>query len=125
MAKIGEVYGQNFDSQSRQSKATYAANLYARNIVHREFNFRNSSKEMWNGNNMKPEIIQFLVDQVKRNNNMFRLVHIAKSGSKARLQIFPYLINGAVEYFTVVDLSNKDKTQIYSIYITPEMMEAY
>ena len=123
MASIGEVYGDNFHQKAVYDKAVYAAKLYASNIVHKQFSFRNETADMWNGNNMKPEIINSLSEQVRANNPSFRLVHAPKTSTAVNR--FPYLINGPVEYFNVVDLSVKGKTQIYSIYITPTQMEAF
>jgi hypothetical protein len=123
MAKIGEVYGENFQSQAVNDRALYAANLFATNIVNKEFNFRNDSLSMWDQHNMKPSIIEALCNQVKQHNPMFRLIHVPKTSSK--INRFPYLINGDVEYFNVVDLSKIPKPVIYSIYITPSVMEAF
>jgi len=122
MASIGEVYGQDFQQKAVHDKAVYVAKLYASNIVHKVFSFRNDGATMWNGNNMKPEIIQALAGQVRTNNPKFRLQHISKTSPD--INMFPYLINGAVEYFVVVDMSGKH-TQLYSVYITPNRMEAF
>lgn len=122
MASIGEVYGNDFQQKAIYDKALYVAKLYASNIVHKQFTFRNEGQSMWNGNNMKPEIIQALANQVQANNPKFRLVHISKTSSD--INMFPYLINGAVEYFIVVDMSG-EQTQLYSIYITPNKMEPF
>jgi len=122
MANIGEVYGKNFQQQASHDKAVYVAKLYASNIVHKQFNFPNEGASMWNGNNMKPEIIKALCDQVRTNNDKFRLVHISKTSQD--INMFPYLVNGAVEYFVVVEMVS-DKVQLYSIYITPNRMEAF
>lgn len=122
MASIGEVYGNNFQQQALHEKASYVAKLYAANIVHKQFSFRNEGQSMWNGNNMKPEIISALVTQVQQNSPKFRLQHISKTSSDVNM--FPYLIKGAVEYFVVIDLTG-ERTQLYSIYITPSQMEAF
>ena len=123
MASIGEVYGNDFQAKAVYDKAAYVAKLYAANIVHKQLSFRNEGYTMWNGNNMKPEIIKTLISQVSGNNPKFRLVHVPKTSSD--INMFPYLINGAVEYFIVVDMSSKDNVQLYSIYITPTQMEAF
>jgi hypothetical protein len=41
--------------------------------------------------------------------------------------MFPYIINGPVEYFVAIDTEGtaKGRTQIYSIYVTPLKMDAY
>lgn len=122
MASINDVYGNDFQERATHDKASYVAKLYAANIVHKQFSFRNEGDTMWVGNNMKPEIISALIDQVKSNNSKFRLHHVNKT--TPQVNMFPYLINGAVEYFVVVDMTG-NKTQLYSIYITPKHMEAF
>lgn len=122
MANIGEVYGNNFQEKAIHDKATYVAKLYASNMVHKQFSFRNDGQAMWNGNNMKPAIISAMVEQVQKNSPKFRLTHVPKTSSE--INMFPYLINGAVEYFVLVDMSG-DITQLYSVYITPTQMEAF
>jgi len=122
MAAIGEVYGSDFRERAVHDKAAYVAKLYAANIVHKQFNFRNEGQTMWNGNNMKPEIIATLAEQVRINNPKFRLHHVVKTSED--INMIPYLINGAVEYFVVIDMSG-ERTQLYSIYITPNQMAAY
>jgi hypothetical protein len=123
MASLNAVYGDNFQAVAVKDKALYVAKLHATNITHKQFSFRQESLEMWQGNNMKPEIITTIVQMVMSINNGFRLIHIPKTSE--RINIFPYLIDGPVEYFVVVDFSISDKTQLYSIYITPQQMEAY
>ncbi len=122
MASIGEVYGNDFQERAVHDKAAYVAKLYASNIVHKQFSFRNEGHSMWIGMNMKSDIIKELTSQVLANNAKFRLVHISKTSPE--LNIFPYLINGPVEYFVVVEIADKH-TQLYSIYITPTQMEAF
>uniref|UniRef100_A0A6C0J6Z1 Uncharacterized protein n=1 Tax=viral metagenome TaxID=1070528 RepID=A0A6C0J6Z1_9ZZZZ len=125
MASIGEVYGSNFQQQASLDKALHASNIFAQNIAHKQFNFRNNSESMWNGNNMKPEIINALKKQVNTNKQSMEVVHISKTSDM--INSFPYLINGAVEYFVIIDTEHADKgkTQVYSIYLTPNIMTAY
>ena len=80
---------------------------------------------MWDGNNMKGEIIQALLAHVKSVNQDMRIVNIKKTSED--INMFPYLINGPVEYFLVFDAEHaaKGKTQIYSLYITPLKMDSY
>ena len=124
MASISDVYGNDFQARALLEKATYVAKLYAVNIVHKQFSFRNEGQSMWNGqtHSMKPEIIRALVEQVHASNPHFSLVHVSKGSPE--INAFPYFINGDVEYFVVVDMSGKH-TQLYSVYITPTMMEAF
>ena len=125
MASINEVYGNNFREAAVSDKATYAAKLLSTNIAHKQFNFRNEAPEMWQGNNMKPEVIQTIKTHPSTINAHLRVVHIPKTSND--INMFPYLLNGPVEYFVVVDTENAStgKTQIYSIYITNMKMEAY
>lgn len=120
MASIGEVYGTDFQDRSVHDKAIYAAKLYASNIAHKQFSFNNDGSAMWKGYNMKPEIIEALVSSIPP---QFRLKHISKTSPD--INMFPYLINGAVEYFVLIDMSAPGKVQLYSIYITPTKMEAF
>ena len=125
MASISEVYGNKFVESSSLDKAIHAVKLYATNIAHRQFVFRNEVPDMWVQNNMKPEIIKALLDHVTLVNSNMTMIHISKTSRD--INMFPYLINGPVEYFIVFDTeqSSKGKTQLYSIYITTLKMEAY
>jgi len=124
MASLGEVYGTNFHENAVKDKAIYAVKLYANNIAHKQFSFRNDSSEMWIGANMKPDIIKTFISQVTLCNTKIKLVHINKL-DQSKLNMFPYLINGPVEYFIVIDMSPEVQTQLYSIYITPSQMEPF
>lgn len=125
MASINEVYGNNFKETATMDKAVYAAKLLATNIAHKQFNFRNEAPEMWQGNNMKPDVIRALTSHASSANPNLRVIHINKTSKDVNM--FPFLINGPVEYFIVVDTEHtaKGKTQIYSVYITNMKMEAY
>jgi len=123
MASIGEVYGTDFQDRSVHDKAIYAAKLFATNIAHKQFSFNNDGSAMWKGYNMKPEIIEALLGSIPAINPQLRLTHISKTSPD--INMFPYLINGAVEYFVLIDMSTSSKVQLYSIYITPTKMEAF
>jgi hypothetical protein len=125
MASISEVYGNRFVESASLDKAIHAVKLYATNIAHKQFSFRNEVADMWVKNNMKPEIINALVSHVTLVNANMHIVHVPKTSKD--INMFPYLINGPVEYFVVFDTENsvKGKTQLYSIYITTLKMEAY
>jgi hypothetical protein len=125
MASINEVYGDNFKAVAITDKAVYSAKLLSSNIAHKQFNFRNETQEMWQGNNMKPDVIKVLTTHPTSLNANIRVVHIPKTSNDVNM--FPFLINGPVEYFVVIDTEKADKgqTQIYSIYITNMKMEAY
>lgn len=125
MANINDVYGNNFQQKAVIDKALHASGIFAQNIAHKQFNFRNKSEDMWDGNNMKQEIIAALKQQVHAGNSNMELIHISKTSPM--INAFPYLVNGAVEYFMAVDTqgSTDGKTQVYSLYITPSCMCAY
>lgn len=121
MAEIGEVYGKNYEQQSYQERIRYAVKLIATNIAHKKFSFRYDSTIMWRGNNMYPDAIKTLLTQVQKISPELRLTHINKTTDM--INIFPYLVNGPVEYFVLTDLSGK-QVKMYSLYITPTLMEA-
>jgi hypothetical protein len=123
MASINEVYGKQFQEKAVLDKALNAAKLLSSNIAHKQFNFRNESPDMWNGNNMKAEVIQTLVNTPSTMNPNLRVIHIRKTSNE--IDMFPYLINGPVEYFVVIEMSGEAATRIYSIYITSMKMEAF
>jgi hypothetical protein len=132
MASINEVYGQNFQQVAKQGKADYAVNLYAVNLSHREFNFRNDSQDMWqtkpqDPNNMLPSSIQLLIRTVSLQNKHLTVLHIPKTSPE--MNMFPYLINGPVEYFVMIDTepvaNNAQPANVYLFYITPYKMAAY
>jgi hypothetical protein len=124
MAAIGEVYGQNFKEVSHFEKAKYGAKNYGKNIANRQFSFRQNTFEMWNGDNMTTDSITILCETVQTLNKNMRIIHINKQDHR-RLSALPFLINGPVEYFVVIDLEPKYKTQVYTLYITPTKMEAF
>jgi hypothetical protein len=124
MSNINEVYGASFQENAIKDKAMYAAKLYATNIAHKQFNFRNESPDMWVGHNMRPDILTQFVPLVQTVNPNMRLIHIQKTDQE-KINMFPYLIKGPVEYFILVDLSPKTKTQLYSLFITPFNMDAF
>jgi hypothetical protein len=123
MANINDVYGNNFQQKATLDKALHASGIFAQNIAHKQFNFRNKSPDMWNGNNMKPDVITAMIGQVKTGNPAMELVHIPKTSHM--INAFPYLVNGPVEYFLAVDTKSAGKPQVYSLYITPNCMCAY
>lgn len=120
MAAVNEVYGNNFAERAQIDKAQYIAKLCGTNIAHKQFNFRNDNSGMWSGNRIRPEALQALADTVRTVNPNMRLVYVDKTTSAVNR--FPYLVNGTVEYFNVVEIADR---QIYSVYITPSQMEVF
>jgi hypothetical protein len=124
MSSISEVYGNTFQETSIREKGLYAVKLYASNIGHKQFNFRNDTPELWSGNNIKSEFIQAFQSAVRHSNAKMRIVHMNKF-NPVEMNVFPYLIKGPVEYFILVDMTPEHKTQLYSFYITPFNMDAF
>src|SRR3989344_7115990 len=102
MASIGEVYGNDFKERSKKEKIVYSAKLIATNLAHKEFAFRSESFDMWEGHNMYQDAINTIVTHIPTVNPNCRAVYIDKRTDKVNM--LPYLINGAVEYFSMVDL---------------------
>ena len=124
MSSINEVYGSEYHEKSIMEKAVYNMKLYASNIAHKQFSFRNETPDMWQGLNMKKEVLPALSTFVRQNNPNMRVIHLNKMNS-ADMAILPYLVKGPVEYFIIVDMTPVEKTQLYSLYITPTVMEPF
>lgn len=120
MAAVEEIYGSNYNLEACYQRLNYSAKVLAINIAEMNFKIRHDSQHMWDGNNMKPDAIHLLIDKVHNINQSFSIQNINKTDKLVNM--FPYLINGAVEYFRIVDLKRK---RIYLIYITPSNIEAY
>lgn len=121
MAQIGEVYGENYREQSKFDRMKYAVKLIAMNMANKNFAFRHDSGDMWKEHNMSLDAIKLLMRQVQTVNPKLRVTHIDKTTNK--INIFPVLVNGPVEYFVITDLS-EPQIKLYSVYITPSLMEA-
>ena len=124
MSSINEVYGSEYKEEALLEKAVYNMKLYASNIAHKQFSFRNETPDMWQGLNMKKEVASALGTFVRQNNPNMRIIHLNKMNS-TDIAMLPYLVKGPVEYFIVVDMTPTKKTQLYSLYITPTVMEPF
>lgn len=129
MASIAAVYGDTYQQEANWAKIMHGIDHYASNLAqirhHRgDFLFRYETPEMWDGNNMKSTAIKALLSKVEQNNQYVRIRHINKTSQD--INALPYLINGQVEYFLILDVEQTGdlKPHIYSVYITPTMMEA-
>lgn len=125
MSSISQVYGSNFQEEASVARMEHTTRLLSTNICHKQFTFRNNNQDLFTKSNMKPSAVEMLQKQVASLNNELKLIRIDKTSPNVNM--LPYHINGPVEYFAVMDLSKvKDgKTQVYFIYITPILMEAY
>ena len=120
MAELGEVYGQTYHENAQVQKMKYAVNILANNISHLSLQSKFDTGPMWNGNNLKPETIPMISKEVISRNQKLVLQHIDKT--TRMVNMFPYLIEGPVEYFRLINL---DQKKIYLIYVTPTQMEPY
>jgi len=122
MATINEVYGETYQKQSKTERMKFAVKLISSNIANKNFTFRHDSSEMWINSNIQKDAIKLLIQSVQTLNNKLKLTYVDKTTSKVNM--FPYLINGPVEYFVLTDLS-EDQIKLYQLYITPSLMEAF
>ena len=120
MAEIQEVYGQKYQSDAQVQRMRYSINVLANNLSQLNLTTRFESHSMWNSQNIKPEAIQELIQAVAQRDSKMLLQHIPKTTSQANM--FPYLIDGAVEYFRLIDLK---RSRVYLLYLTPFQMEPY
>jgi hypothetical protein len=120
MSAIDEVYGNNYNVEICYQRMNFSAKVLAANIAQIAFNIRHDSEWMWRGNNMKEDAVKLMMDKVKNMNSDLIIYHIDKTTSM--INMFPFLINGPVEYFRLVDLK---RNRVYLFYITPSQIEAY
>lgn len=120
MANVTEVYGNNYSAEACQARITYSVKILSSNIAQLSFNIRHDSEYIWSGNNMKPQAIAGIISSVTEMNNYFHINHIIKTSPLVNM--LPYLIDGPVEYFRLIDLKNN---RLYLLYITPYNMEPY
>jgi len=120
MAEIGEVYGQRYQDESQIQRMEYAVNIISNNIVHLNLKSKFQSRSMWNGHNLKPLAVQSLIKSVHERDSKMILQHIPKTSNMVNM--FPYLIDGEVEYFRLLNLN---VNKVYLLYLTPVCMEPY
>jgi hypothetical protein len=121
MALIQEVYGANYQESTKSSRVNTIAGVIAGNIVNKNFSVRQDTSALWEGKRMPRENLELLIKLVYKNNSSMRLTHIDPSSKY--INVFPYLVSGAVEYFVLTDFSG-DGVYQFAIYITPTYMEA-
>lgn len=118
MASIKSVYGSTFHEDSIKNHSTNLVNLFSTNLSNKEFAFSISSCDLWRNNSLPNEIILNLIMAVQTKNPSVRLTHISKDSNY--INMFPYILKSAAEYFILTDLTDR---KFYSIYITPEKMD--
>jgi len=123
MAELNDVYGNNYQDVSKQSKNNYILNIISNNIAHRQFNFHlTDTTEIWDqSNNLLPKIIDEIIKKVKTVNKHIHLTYIDKK-SQAINMLPELIIDTPVEYFLIID---SEFNRAYYIYITPSEVNAY
>jgi hypothetical protein len=123
MAELNDVYGTNYQDESKNAKINHILSTITNNIAHRNFNFRVfDSSELWDmSQNMSQSTINVLINKVKNINKHMHLEYLDKKSD--RINMLPELITDTpVEYFLVID---GEVHRAYFIYITPREVNAY
>lgn len=121
MAAVQEVYGQNYANEALLGRIEFSAKALAQNIAQLQFNMRHESDTLWTGNNMMKEAAGVIKTQLNLLAPHLKIDQLDKTKTE-QTQMLPYLIDGAVEYFRILDYKRK---KIYLIYITPFNMESF
>jgi len=121
MASVHEVYGSSYEDEALLGRIEYSAKALAQNIAYLQFTMRHESPTLWSGNNMVKQAIGMIKNQVTSLAPHLKMDHLDKT-QESQVKMLPYLIDGAVEYFRILDYKRK---KIYLIYITPFNMETY
>jgi hypothetical protein len=121
MASVQEVYGRDYAGEALLGRIKYSANALSQNIAQLQFNMRHESDTLWKGNNMLKEAVGLIKTQVFNLAPHLKIDQIDKTQTE-QTKMLPYLIDGAVEYFRILDYKRK---KIYLIYVTPFNMEAF
>lgn len=120
MSSLKLVYGDTYETDIKKDYELQIIKLFANNIANKEFTLSYNSCKIWERNNLSGEIITKIIEEAQSINPDIRLTHVNKNSKY--INMFPCLIEGAVEYFVLTDL--KDGV-MYSIYITPEKMNVF
>lgn len=122
MASINQVYGDSYHKESVLERAGQAINHIANNLCNNQlrFNLFSETHHIWQGNNIKPEFIPRLINNVKEKNPKMRLLHIDKNSKN--INAFPYFKDGPAEYFVLISLETR---HLYQLVITPQNVTPY
>lgn len=123
MADLNDIYGNNYQNESKNSKNNYVINTIANNIAHRQFNFKLfDSSDLWDiSNNLSSHTIDAITQKIKNINKQMYMYHIDKKSHN--INMLPELvIDTPVEYFWIID---GEYQRAYFIYMTPHEVNAY
>lgn len=123
MADLSDVYGQNYQTESKQSRVDYILNNLANNISHRQFKFHlHDNNELWQGSqDLTPQNIDALIKKIQNLNKKFHVKHLNKHSNDINM-LPELLIDTPVEYFLIID---SELGRAYFIYITPTEVNSY
>ena len=123
MADLSDVYGQNYQTESRSSRLDFILNGIANNIAHRQFKFHlHDNNELWNNaQSLDKKEIDMLIKKVANINSKIHLFNLDKNSDQ--MNMLPFLIiDTPVEYFMIIDA---DFNRAYFIYLTPTEVNSY
>ena len=118
MSTLSEAYGNNYAKETTDGRLNHIINLISKNLSVRNFGFKLNSRVIWNGCNISPTVKHNIYNTMKTF-KQFIFGFIDKS-DKAQLKMLPFLVNGPVEYFYIMDL---EKGELYFLYITTDQVE--
>jgi hypothetical protein len=123
MAELDDVYGQNYQNESKQSKNNYVLNNITNNLAHRQFSFRLfDSNDLWEPtHNLSVQAIESIINKVKNINQQLYLYHLNKQSNTVNM-LPELVIDTPVEYFMIIDA---EYHRAYFVYITPYEVNAY
>lgn len=123
MAELNDVYGQNYQTESQQSKNNYLLNIITNNIAHRQFHFTLSdASDLWGtSNELSPQNVDTIIHKVNNINKHIHMYYMDKT--KECINMLPELIiDTQVIYFMIIDA---EYHKAYYIYITPREVNAF
>jgi len=120
MADILTEYGTDYKQDVLQDKRKNALDVIANNLANCELTFVYNSTSLWNNYNMYRGAIKAVLKRANALSPDTHIGHIDKRGSEVKQ--LPYLLNGTVEYWYVLNIPRKT---IYYCYSTPTQFESY
>ncbi len=121
MTSLTKLYGINYKEQSLNDKVNTIIKNISDNIISKNLNINIDTKSLWDKYNMKPNVINNIINTVKFKSNDDISIHYINKQNPKQLQMLPYLIDETpVEYFYILD---KITGNLYFIYISDTIME--
>lgn len=124
MASLTELYGQKHQKETRQMKASSEINSWVNNICQMNLRFRVNTSEIWKQGNIYSSAKREFVKRMQLRNPKLKCQWINKVNKQELAAIPQLIVNSPVEYLLVLD-NSKDKTRLYTIYLTPREVAPY